>query len=69
MIRVIYQHYCDICADQHGAEVFDIGTGGVFPQPAQQRAFNNVTLCPVCADLAVPAMNDALKDRRKVQEH
>jgi hypothetical protein len=29
---------------------------------------NNAALCTTCAELAVPAMNDALKDRLKKGE-
>lgn len=64
MIRVTHEFFCDICGEPDGKLTINVHTGQVYPQPGGgQPVFNNVALCGTCAALAVPAMNEALKDR------
>lgn len=65
MLRVTYEFFCDLCGEPDGDEQLTIPTGGVIPTSRAQPVFNNVALCQTCAELAVPAMNDALKGRLK----
>jgi hypothetical protein len=63
MIRVTYEFFCDVCGEQGAGDQVNIGTGGIIPNPRGQVVMNNVALCQTCAELAVVAMNEALKDR------
>jgi hypothetical protein len=68
MLQITYQFFCDVCGGADEPEQHAIGTGGQIPFPPARVVMNNAALCTTCAELAVPAMNDALKDRLKKGE-
>lgn len=68
MLRVTYEFFCDICGEPGQRDQVNIGTGGVIPSPSPQVVMNNTALCQVCAELAVPAMNESLASRFKRAE-
>ena len=68
MLQVTYRHFCDVCGNGSDPVQYNIPTGGQIPFPPGQVVMNNAALCQTCAELAVPAMNDALKDRLKKEE-
>lgn len=65
MLRVTYEFFCDICGAEGAGDQVNIATGGVIPAPRAQVVMNNTALCQECAEIAVDAMNDALKERFK----
>jgi hypothetical protein len=65
MLGVTYQFFCDVCGSPGEPSTHYVPTGGMVPHPDAQVVMNNAALCQTCAELAVPAMNDALKDRLK----
>jgi hypothetical protein len=68
MLSVTYQQYCDVCGKPGEPIRHLVPTGGQIPFPQGQVVMNNAALCETCAELAVPAMNEALKDRLKKGE-
>ena len=63
MLQVTYRHFCDVCGEPSQPITSNIPTGGHIPMPPTAVVMNNAALCTICAELAVPAMNEALQNR------